>query len=98
MGAGSGQRVRLIGFSVTGDPGSSYGSGQVTVSGLSSGNLLYQFVLTTQSGLNAASINQLNVVFPVPIEGTAGGTVSIIAPALGNSASIVVVSMQAVVY
>ncbi len=98
IATGSGA-VRLIGFTVTGDPGTGFGSGQITVSGLQSGvNLLHQFILTSQASSNPASINQLNVAFPVPIQSAAAGSITITIPALGNSSSIVTVAMEAVIY
>jgi hypothetical protein len=99
IAVGSGLKGHLIGFTVTGNPGNSYGAGQITVSGLSGGNLWYEFVLTGQVSGNPASTNQLNVVFPVPIESTSGpATVTLTIPALGNSTSITYATMQAVVY
>jgi hypothetical protein len=65
------------------------------VSGLSGvGNLWYEFVLTGQVSGNPASTNQLNVVFPVPVDGNDGGTVTILIPALGNSTSVTYVTAQ----
>jgi hypothetical protein len=65
------------------------------VSGLSDGgNLWYEFVLTGQVSGNPASTNQLNVVFPVPVDGNDGGTVTILIPALGNSTSVTYVTAQ----
>ncbi len=69
------------------------------MSGLSGGgNLWYEFVLTGQVSGNPASTNQLNVVFPVPVDGNDGGTVTILIPALGNSTSVTYVTAQAAIY
>ncbi|MGH7950287.1 MAG: hypothetical protein ACREQF_13760, partial [Candidatus Binataceae bacterium] len=84
---GTNQRVRIVGFSVTGTPNGITGSDEVTLSGFSgtAPNLRYRFNLSGQVAAAAATDNELTVIFPVPLQSALGGSITLFVPNFGPS-------------